>query len=197
MNHLPHKVRYFLDTLVQNPAELLRLARVGWTTLKYRFIHRCAGPRTVVGEGTVMINSSNIRIGAECLLQDRVYLRAGLEGRIEVGDGAALNSFVQIYGHGKVRIGAATQIGPGTIITTTGHDYRATDLAADVAPIEIGERVWIGANCTVVPGVTIGDYAVVGAGAVVANDIPARCVAVGVQARVIRRFEEQDSDDMN
>jgi len=197
MNHLPHKIRYLFNTFRQNPAEVLRLARIGWTTFKYRYIHRCVGPRTVVGDGTVMINTSNIRIGANCLIQDRVYLRAGLEGLIEIGDSAALNSFVQIYGHGKVRIGAATQIGPGTIITTSGHDYRATDLALDNAPIIMGERIWIGANCTIVPGVTIGDHAVIGAGAVVANDIPAHCVAVGVPARVIRRFDEHEADDVN
>jgi acetyltransferase-like isoleucine patch superfamily enzyme len=188
MQHLPHKLRYALKTLVWSPSELFRLVKVGWTTFKYRYIHRCVGARTVVGDGTVMINTSNIRIGSECLIQDRVYLRAGVDGMIHVGDGAALNSFVQIYGHGGVTIGASTQIGPGTIITTSGHDYRATDLAQDNAPIRLGERVWIGANCTIVPGVTIGDKAVIGAGAVVAEDIPASCVAVGVPARVIRRF---------
>ena len=189
MNHLPHKFRYFARILFKSPTELIRLARIAWTTAKFRYIRRCTGPGTVIGEGTVMINSANIRIGKKCLLQDRVYLRAGLDGLIDLADGAALNSHVQIYGHGTVRIGPATQIGPGTIITTSGHDYRATDLALDNAPINIGERVWIGANCTIVPGVTIGDHAVIGAGAVVASDIPSGCVAVGVPAKVIRRFE--------
>jgi acetyltransferase-like isoleucine patch superfamily enzyme len=93
-----------------------------------------------------------------------------------------------------VRIGKSTQIGPGTIITTTGHDYRATDLALNNAPIDIGERVWIGANCSIVPGVSIGDKAVIGAGAVVTSDIPRNCVAVGVPARIIRHFDDQPSD---
>ena len=95
-----------------------------------------------------MINRANIRIGSACLIQDRVYLRAGVDGSIEIGDGAALNSFVQIYGHGGVKIGAATQIG---------------------------------ANCTILPGVTIGDKAV-----------------IGVPARVVRHFDngraEQGTD---
>ena len=184
-------MQYVLKTLVRNPFELLRLARVAWTTFKYRYIHRCAGANTVIGEATVMINKMNIRIGSACLIQDRVYLRAGVDGSIEVGDGAALNSFVQIYVHGSVKIGASTQIGPGTIITTSGHDYRATDLARDNAPIILGDRVWIGANCTILPGVTIGDKAVIGAGAVVAEDIPASCVAVGVPARVVRNFDSE------
>lgn len=194
MNHLPHKFRYALKTLIWSPFELLRLARVAWTTFKFRYIHRCAAPHTVIGESTVMINTANIRIGSGCLIQDRVYLRAGVDGSIEIGDGAALNSFVQIYGHGGVKIGASTQIGPGTIITTSGHDYRATDLARDNAPIILGDRVWIGANCTILPGVTIGDKAVIGAGAVVAEDIPASCVAVGVPARVIRYFDNGQAE---
>jgi acetyltransferase-like isoleucine patch superfamily enzyme len=195
MNHLPHKFRYALKTLIWSPFELLRLARVAWTTFKFRYIHRCAEPHTIIGESTVMINTANIRIGSGCLIQDRVYLRAGVDGSIEVGDGAALNSFVQIYGHGGVKIGASTQIGPGTIITTSGHDYRATDLAPDNAPIILGDRVWIGANCTILPGVTIGDKAVIGAGAVVAEDIPESCVAVGVPARVIRHFDNGRVED--
>jgi acetyltransferase-like isoleucine patch superfamily enzyme len=131
---------------------------------------------------------TNISIGAGCLLQDRVYIRAGVDGSVELEDRSALNTYVQIYGHGGVRIGKDTQIGPGTIITTTGHDYRATDLAINNAPIDIGDRVWIGCNCAILPGVTIGDKTVIGAGAVVTSDIPANCVAVGVPARVIRRF---------
>lgn len=190
MEHLPHKAKYILNTLLQNPTEIIRLSRIAWTTFKCRFIHRCSGPGTVVGEATVLINTANIRIGRDCLLQDRVYIRAGVEGSVILDDGAALNTFVQIYGHGGVKIGKAAQIGPGTIITTSGHDYRATDLALDNAPIAIGERVWIGSNCAILPGVTIGDRAVIGAGAVVASDIPSNCVAVGVPARVIRRFED-------
>jgi acetyltransferase-like isoleucine patch superfamily enzyme len=194
MQHLPHKTNYFFQTLRHNPSELVRIIRIAWTTGKCRFLHRCAGAGTVIGEGTVLINTANIDIGAGCLLQDRVYIRAGVQGSVILDDGAALNSFVQVYGHGGVRIGKSTQIGPGTIITTTGHDYRATDLALNNAPIDIGERVWIGANCSILPGVSIGDRAVVGAGAVVTSDIPGNCVAVGVPARIVRYFNDQPDD---
>jgi acetyltransferase-like isoleucine patch superfamily enzyme len=136
-----------------------------------------------------LINSNNIEIGANCLIKDRVYLRAGIDGHIILGDGAAINSFVQIYGHGGVNIGEQTQIGPNSVVTTTGHDYLSRNLDQDYSAISIGARVWIGANCTILPGVTIGDHAVIGAGAVVTRDIPANCVAVGVPARVIRHFD--------
>ena len=54
------------------------------------------------------------------------------------------------------------------------------------APIHIGSDVWFGARVTVVPGITIGDGAIIGAGSVVTKDVPARTVVAGVPARVIR-----------
>lgn len=189
MEHLPKKHLYLLRTAAHNPSELPRFARVAWSSFRYRYLQRCTGRRTIVGERTVMINTANIRIGDGCLIQDRVYLRAGPDGHIRIGDGAALNSFVQMYGHGGIDIGADTQLGPNTVVTTTGHDYLARDLQQNYAGVTIGERVWIGASCTILPGVTIGDHAVIGAGAVVAKDIPAHSLAVGVPARVVRYFD--------
>lgn len=123
---------------------------------------------------------------------DRVYIRAGANGKVTVGDGAAINSHVQIYGHGGIRIGEHTQVGPSTIITTTGHNYRTKELERDYSAIDIGKRVWIGANATILPGVSIGDFSVIGAGAVVTKDIPPHSLAVGVPARVIRSIEADD-----
>ncbi len=61
------------------------------------------------------------------------------------------------------------------------------------APIHIGKRVWIGSNATVLPGVTIGDGAVVAAGAVVTRDVPANTVVGGVPAKVIRHIYEEET----
>jgi acetyltransferase-like isoleucine patch superfamily enzyme len=191
MEHIPDKKKYLFSALLRNPSELFRYLRIGWTTFRYRYLHRCVGPGTIVGEAAVLINTTNIRVGSGCLLQDRVYIRAGMKGSVTIGNRVALNSFVQIFGHGGVRIGNSTQIGPGTILTTSGHDYGATDLELDLAAIDIGERVWIGCNCAVLPGVAIGDRAVIGAGAVVTSDIPGDCLAVGIPAKVVRRFDEE------
>ena len=61
------------------------------------------------------------------------------------------------------------------------------------APVVIGRNVWLGANVTVLPGVTIGDDSVIGAGSVVTRDIPVGVVAVGSPARVVRAIGEQPS----
>ncbi len=127
-----------------------------------------------------------MHIGQRCLLQDAVYIRAGTEGSVTLGDRCALNSFTRLFGHGSIEVGDDTQLGPGSLITTTDHDYGA-DLEVRFRPVVIGKRVWIGANVTILPGVTIGDLAVIGAGSVVTKDIPAGCVAAGVPARVIKQ----------
>jgi acetyltransferase-like isoleucine patch superfamily enzyme len=179
------KLRYLARVLRENPSELVRLLSVGGTTLKYRYLKGCVGRGTIVGPGTKIINSARVRIGRSCLIQDSVYIRAGAEGSVTVGDRCAMNSFTRLFGHGSIQIGDDTQLGPGSLITTTDHDYGA-ELEVRFRPVVVGKRVWIGANVTVLPGVTIGDRAVIGAGSVVTKDIGAGCVAVGVPARVVK-----------
>ena len=188
-----HKLRDVARILRNNPSELLRLLRIGLTTLKYRYAKRCVGAGTIVSPGTTIVNSANVQIGRGCLLQDAVYIRAGAEGSVTIGDRAALNSFCRIFGHGGVEIGEDTQIGPGSLITTTDHDYEG-DLETRYKGVVIGKNVWIGANVTILPGVEIGDGVVIGAGSVVNRQIPPRCVAVGVPARVIREIEKDASE---
>lgn len=184
------KLNEALSGLRRDPAEALRLARMGLATFRMRYLLRVAGSGSVFGTGNRIINAANVTIGRNCLFQDSIYVRAGVRGRVEIGDEVAVNSFVQIYGHGGVFIGDETQLGPGTIVTTTGHDYSDRHLEASFTPIKIGRRVWIGANVTIIGGVTIGDGAVIGAGAVVIRDVPARALAVGVPARVVRRLDQ-------
>ena len=61
------------------------------------------------------------------------------------------------------------------------------------APVTIGRNVWIGTRAIILPGVTIGDHSVIGAGAVVSRDVPDRAVVVGSPARIVSRFECADN----
>ncbi len=183
-----NKFAYFARVARTNPSELLRLLRIGLTTAKYRHVKRCVGKGTVVGTRTEIINSANVHIGKGCLLQDAVYLRAGTDGKITIRDRVAINSFCRLFGHGTIEIGEDTQIGPGSLITTTEHDYQG-DLKEHFLPVVIGRGAWIGANVTILAGVDIGDFAVVGAGSVVTKNIPPRSIAVGIPARVIRQLD--------
>ena len=84
-------------------------------------------------------------------------------------------------------IGDDCLIGHNTVLATLNHDLDPTR-RADMHPavIVIGCNVWIGANATVLPGVTIGDNAVIGAASVVTKNVPANAVVVGSPARVVR-----------
>lgn len=96
-----------------------------------------------------------------------------------------------------IYIGDKTMIGPNVTICTTGHPayplYREM-VAHYSLPIHIGKNVWIGANSVVLPGVTIGDNTVIGAGSIVTRDIPANVVAVGNPCRVMRELGERDRE---
>ena len=92
----------------------------------------------------------------------------------------------------EVYIGDNVMIGPNTTITTVGHPLspkKRRDHLAQASEIRIGNDVWLGANVTILPGVTIGNNVVVGAGAVVSKDIPDNSLALGVPARVVKKLE--------
>jgi acetyltransferase-like isoleucine patch superfamily enzyme len=182
-----NKGAYFIKILKENPFELPRMVSIALTTAKFRYLKGCIGKGTVVGTKTEIVNANNVQIGKDCLLQDGIYIRAGIQGKIVIRDRAAINSFARLFGHGGIEIGEDAQIGPGTLITTTDHDIH-NRLEARFKPVMIGKRAWIAANVTILPGVTIGENAVIGAGSVVTKDIPPNCVAVGVPARVIKEY---------
>jgi acetyltransferase-like isoleucine patch superfamily enzyme len=109
---------------------------------------------------------------------------------IRIGKGVFINAGCQFQDQGGITIGDYALIGPKTVIATLNHDMQPEKRAnLHPAPVRIGSRVWIGANCTVLPGVTIGDGAVVAAGAVVTKDVAPNTVVGGVPARTIKTIE--------
>lgn len=105
---------------------------------------------------------------------------------IHLGSGVFLNFNCVILDVVKVVIGDGTQIGPGVQILTADHPrdpaMRATALESG-QPIGIGRNVWIGGGALILPGVTIGDDAIIGAGSVVTRDVPAGATVAGNPAR--------------
>ena len=94
---------------------------------------------------------------------------------------------------GGIFIGDGALIGHNVVLATLNHakspDNRATMIPS---PIHIGRNVWIGSNATVLPGVTIGDRAIVAAGAVVTTDVPENTIVGGVPARIIRTIQKEE-----
>lgn len=109
---------------------------------------------------------------------------------IKVGNGVFMNFNCVILDVVEVTIGDKTQIAPGVQILTADHPRDAATRNTGLEfgrPIHIGRGVWIGAGALILPGVTIGDEALIGAGSVVTRDVPAGATVVGNPARLMSR----------
>ena len=115
-------------------------------------------------------------------------------GRIEIGDHTFINYGSSIAARASVKIGAHCLLGHYTFVMDNDqHDVVRHTVLPQSAPVIIEDHVWIGSKAVILPGVRIGSRAVVGAGSIVTKDIPARCVAAGNPARVLRRLTELDT----
>jgi maltose O-acetyltransferase len=114
---------------------------------------------------------------------------------IEVGDDVSFSAFVHIWGAGSVRIGNRVMIGSHSAITSITHDYKQDPMHTTVVtrPVIVEDDAWLSAHVSIMPGVTIGRGAVVGAGSVVTKDVPAGAIMIGVPARVLK-FREFTTD---
>ncbi len=110
-----------------------------------------------------------------------------LNGRkVHLGERNVINFGCLFDGrHYKIRTGNDVSIGPDATILTLGHDTQSQDFADQGGDVEIGDRVWIGYRAIILPGVTIGEGAVVAAGAVVSRDVEPFAIVGGVPAQPI------------
>lgn len=110
---------------------------------------------------------------------------------VSLGDNVFINFNAVILDCASVRVGDGTQIGPGVQLLAADHprDPQARrDLLEAARPISIGSNVWLGAGAIVLPGVTVGEDSIIGAGSVVTRDIPSGVLAVGNPCRVVREL---------
>ncbi|MCR6652694.1 MAG: sugar O-acetyltransferase [Cellvibrionaceae bacterium] len=114
---------------------------------------------------------------------------------ISVGDNFYTNTNCTILDCAKITIGNDVLIGPNVSFYTPNHAMDPAERKAGYErslPITIGDNVWISGSVSILPGVSIGDNSVIGAGSVVTKDIPANVVAAGVPCKVIRTITEAD-----
>lgn len=113
-------------------------------------------------------------------------------GSLTIGERVFVNQGATIVAHVSISIGDDCRIGDYVGIYDT--DYHPVEQGAEVrrAPVVIGRNVWLGRGAIVLPGVTIGDHAVVGAGSVITSDVPARTLVAGNPAKPIRELSAED-----
>lgn len=108
------------------------------------------------------------------------------------GKDVFINSGCHFQDQGGITIGDGSLIGHNVVLATINHDLDPKNNRKNhYLPIKIGSHVWIGSNATILPGVTIGDWAVVAAGAVVTHDAPAMTVVCGIPAKVLKMISAE------
>lgn len=109
---------------------------------------------------------------------------------IHIGKNVFINSCCKFQDQGGISIGDGSLLGHNVVIATLNHMQEPSRRQSLLPkPVVIGNNVWIGASVTILPGVTIGDNAIIGAGSVVTKDIPANSVAVGSPCKVIKSIK--------
>lgn len=112
---------------------------------------------------------------------------------IHIGKNVFINSGCKFQDQGGIYLDDGVLVGHNVVLCTLNHDMQPEKRRGMYPkPVRIGKNVWIGSNSTILPGVTIGDNAVIGAGSVVTKDIPENAVAVGNPAKIIKTIDMKE-----
>lgn len=115
--------------------------------------------------------------------------------RVKFGKNVFINHSCILSASGGIEFEDGVSLAPGVRIATINHDFNERHIKYTYGKVTIMKNAWIGMNVTICPGVTIGKYAVVGAGSVVTKNIPDYGVAVGVPAKVIKMQNPADQKE--
>ena len=142
-------------------------------------------------DGRVHVSgTANIKLGKRCRLGMDVELRTVEAGQIQIGEDTRLNRGCTLTSYAQIRIDDFTIIGEFVSIRDANHGLKRGEPMRyqphTCEPILIGRDVWIGRGSCILPGVTIGEGAVIGANSVVTRDVPDFAIAAGVPAKVIK-----------
>ncbi len=146
-------------------------------------------------ERQALLKQMLAEVGEDCYIEPPLHANWG--GRhLHFGKGVYANYNLTAVDDTHIYVGDFTMFGPNVVLATPGHPI-LPKLREKVyqfnLPIHIGRNCWLGAGVVVLPGVSIGDNTVVGAGSVVTKDLPANVVAVGNPCRVLRPIDDRDN----
>ena len=171
--------------------EALFQEQLGWLDRLWDFN---ATRPSQLAERETLLRELFAEIGEGCYIEPPLHSNFG-GGHVHFGKYVYANFSLTLVDDTHIYIGDYTMLGPNVTIATAGHpilpELRERGLQFNM-PVRIGRNCWLGAGAIVMPGVTIGDNVVVGAGSVVTRDLPSDVVAVGNPCRVLRPVGERD-----
>ena len=152
---------------------------------------RAVGPDCVFEAGALIFHPENVSLGHNVYVGHHAILKGYHRNELIIGDETWIGQQVFMHAAGGIRIGARVGIGPGVKILTSQHREAGREIPVlfapvDVAPVVIEDDADIGVGAIVLPGVTIGKGAQVGAGSVVTQDVAPYHVVAGSPARFLR-----------
>lgn len=134
-------------------------------------------------------------VGENCYVEPPLHANWGIHTHF--GRNVYANFNLTLVDDTDIFVGDSVMFGPNVVVATAGHPIDP-ELRRKVAqfnvPVRIGSNVWIGAGAILLPGVTVGENSVIGAGSVVTHDIPSNVVAVGNPCRVLREISDRDRE---
>ena len=185
-----------LIRLIWPVAELVKRLRA-YVMLASRTVGHAVDPSIVILGPADIEGTCRLNLGRNLMLYPGLYFETRGSAVIEIGDDVVISRGTHLVAHSGIKIGAGSMIGEYSSIRDGNHRRDASgairDTGHDSAPISIGKFVWIGRGVMILPGVTIGDRATVGANAVVTRDVPAGVLVAGVPAKIIsKKGAEED-----
>ncbi len=188
---LPPEERMHSGELYMSGDEEIMCKQLGFLELLYDFNQTRPSEQE---KRSAMLKNMFAEIGEDCYIEPPLH--ANWAGHhVHFGRGVYANFGLTLVDDTHIYVGDHTMFGPNVVVATAGHPIYAPLRAKGYqynAPVRIGRLCWIGAGACILPGVTVGDNVVIGAGSIVTKDIPSNSVAVGNPCRVIRQIDQRD-----
>jgi acetyltransferase-like isoleucine patch superfamily enzyme len=178
-----------------NAYKLLRETRDRAFSLAMRSSFASMGSRTRLSLPVQLVGTERITVGS------RVYFGPGCwllthepQGRLEIGDDTSIAGYCVLSSAASVTIGRSVLFARNVYIADHRHGFELPDTPIidqplqDIRPVVVQDGAWLGQNVVLLPGVTVGANAVVGANSVIREDVPPRSVVAGAPGRVVRRL---------
>jgi acetyltransferase-like isoleucine patch superfamily enzyme len=165
-----------------------------WATAAFRWAGARSALVIVEGRHPVLYTAGSITCGRLVLRCKTIPIELGAaqNGSLVLGERVFINTGATIVATHSIEIGDRCLIGDLVAIFDSDFHSMEPSRPARIAPVRLGANVWVGRSATILPGVTVGDHAVIAAGSIVADDVPARTLMAGAPARPIRTLDIPD-----